>query len=99
MDDADRRMLVQYLMELLATGLTLWMLIPEHQRRSLLMAISARVRLMTQRIAKLTARWAVSRELSGDRDAATAGYRLTFGLMTGPHRRAERWYESLRDLP
>lgn len=95
MDDRGIRIL-RTLLELAASLLMIWYMLPEHERRAVLMRAAQHGQTWAQSSALTISRWAIRCELAGDVDQAAAGYGLTRRLMVGPYQRAVTWYERLR---
>lgn len=81
---------------LLILLLALWISLPEHRRRAILMRLAATSKEHVHRIAQATGRYGISRELSRDTPASSAAYGAAYDLMTGPYQRLSAWYDSLR---
>lgn len=92
MEDETRRLVI----ELAVTAAAVWLSLPAHQQREMLMWVAYRSGKTASWLAAKTARWAMLCELAGDRDAADVGYRAAYEVMTGPYRQAADWYERLR---
>lgn len=88
--------LVRTLLELSATMLMIWYMLPQHERNQVLMRLAQHGQTWTQWTARTTSRWAIRAELAGDVDTAAAGYGMAHRLMTGPYQAAAAWYQSLR---
>lgn len=92
----DERGKLRVLVELLVTLGALWLSLPEHRRREILMRTVSSSQRLTERLARWSGRVGIRDELRGDEAAAQVSYDAAYRLMTGPRERLGKLYDKLR---
>lgn len=73
----------------------LWIMIPSHKRRRILLGSVDRLRRALLAMARAAGAAGIDLELSGHQDAAATQYGVAYRLMTAGHDRAAAWYRDL----
>ena len=90
---------IRLLIQLASLGATLytgWLLIPEHQRKQILMSSALHAGEMSRRTAQVFGAAGMSEELSGNSKEATFRYRVAYWLMNR-YNQSQEAYERLRE--